>query len=947
VEELLELVKGLQKKYHEEAVQIRIGRRKISPKDCVAASMTWLTKIGDIVIKFSPNPSGLAWSVIKALLQVPVTSAGETTAILASSARILGILGRGKAYEAVFKDDNTPLERLQTLEIGLVALYAKSLDLLAYAAQHFKNDYRKVLGWITDPGHAESNMAELIQCERDVVWAAECCEKARRTAADKGHTELLLSLRESTTHIFDDMRRVFDEMEAQEMLKALDYFSNVKFGEQHQKKAEARTPGTGQWLLQRCEFQDWDSTESSAILWLHGTVGMGKSFLASSVVDHFLNPHDAASKSAAPDAEDDQGFAFFYCERGSADLSEPISVLRSFVRQLSIVPCYPNLMQNKYIQLYREKRKQGSNLSIKECRDQLLVSANLYPRTTLILDGLDECNPEERWKLIDVLSELVNQAENSVKLFISSRREQDIAAHLDSHNVIEINAGDNWQDIANFVKQRIGETEKTGRWNSISKVLKDKVEKTVCEKSQGMFRWTYLQMDQLSKCRQEKQLEARLGKLPKTLNSTYDELFRGIQEGDREILERAVKWVMCTTSPFTTNQILDAVRLSIASDGTRLDWDPMITEATLLDICSHLIVKDSESGKWKFPHTSVIEYFEEVHLWNLEQSHSFVAKICLLYLLDDEKVDWMISKAYLDDIYLSTGELAQDYGIIHGFQQYVGLRWFRHISTLEKLESREAAVSNLLQQFLGTDQTPIQSSRHYRRWVELFFGGQENDTERDYSYEEGYHEFFPAECPLIGICILGFYHLLQDYWTSPIDVLPINKAKRDLLSIAAFHGHLEICERLIEHGANANRQIDDHPNDYSALSTAVRQEHVDIVRLLIDHGADPNLPNGANPNIGTDDERFDNLLLAAAVEKNRDMCRLLLEHGADVNAHAERGNYGSPLAAAAYNGDQDLCQLFLGHGADANASLDSGNYVTALVAAVVGGNKEVCRLLIE
>lgn len=242
-------------------------------------------------------------------------------------------------------------------------------------------------------------------------------------------------------------------------------------------------------------------------------MGIGKSFLASTVIDlflhldseaesHLLNKESgtseevsgisdeetetASAKRNQPWAAADQGFAYFYCERGSADLGEPISVLRSFVRQLSMVPCYPNLMQKNVIQLYHENRKQGAKLSISDCRHQLLVSVNLYPRTTLVLDGLDECNPGERWRLIEILSELVTHAKNPVKLFISSRREQDIARHLPYHAVVEINASDNWPDIQKFVKQRIGEIEKTGRWSSISQSLKNKVEETVCDKSQGM-----------------------------------------------------------------------------------------------------------------------------------------------------------------------------------------------------------------------------------------------------------------------------------------------------------------------------------------------------------------------------------------------------------------------------------------------------------------------------
>ncbi|KAL7803567.1 hypothetical protein V8C44DRAFT_343832 [Trichoderma aethiopicum] len=1014
-QELVELVRSLEQKHHDGISQIHIGRKRVSPRDFVPATIDLLTTIGDVAIQFAPNPSGIVWSAVKVLLKLPVTGLEQTTAVLAYTARIVNILSRGKVYEGVFTDKNTSPESLQTLHRGLIALYAKSLDLLAYAARHLKNDFRQMLGWITDPGHAESLLAELIQCEADVAWAAESCDVTRSANVDVRHTELLLSLRESLQQVDDEMLCLFDKMDAQEMLDALDYFSDVKFGEQHQKKAEARTPGTGQWLLSHDKFKKWYKTEESAILWLHGTVGTGKSFLASTVIDLFLRVDNAAGtqlsatysdeasecsdwgtetasdKESELWAETDQGFAYFYCERGSTDLSEPISVLRSFVRQLSTVPCYPDFMQKKFVQLYYTKRKQGAKLSMKDCQDQLLVSANLYPKTVLVLDGLDECNPDERSKLVETLSRLVTDAKNPVKLFISSRREQDIATHLETHAVVEINASDNWHDIQKFVQQRIGEIEKTGRWNSISQSLRDKVERTVCEKSEGMFRWAYMQMDQLSKILQERQLEARLGKLPKSLNDAYDELFQRIQDEDRETLERAVKWVMCVRSPLTTNEILGAVRLSIGSNGTSLILNPMIFEETLLEICSHLIVKDSKSSKWRFPHASVIEYFEGVHQWDLEQAHLFVTKICLLCLLDDNLLSWPVSDdgsgknsdssasddgdeqdneddneqdnerdSEHDDKYLYSGA---------DIDSYVLMGWLFHVGALEQLQTSNGEISRLLSQFLGVDRSPQQSSRHFQRWLQLVYG-QWLPTD----YVKGYTNFQPDENPIFFICAMGLYHTLRDYWASEVDVSPVNESQRDVLSMAVYHGHLNICKGLIAHGFDMNKQNDGHPSDYSALSTAVLERRTDIVRFLINQGADPNLPlNKMSPlcaSIGYRGSSMEcvRLLLEAKADPNHpcgplcrysyalekavyeeeiEVVRLLLESGANPNLLGEVGHYGSALAVAARTGNEELCRFLLGRGADVNASLRCGIYGSALAAAAHGCHRHICQLLIE
>ncbi|EHK24791.1 uncharacterized protein TRIVIDRAFT_220231 [Trichoderma virens Gv29-8] len=539
VEEIVEVLKALEKKYQESSLRITVGQKEIAPRDYVAPTIQCLTMIGDIATQLVPAPSGMMWSAIKVLLQLPVTGIGETTAILASTAKILSILRRGKLYEVVFTKDNTTPELLQDLEDGLITTYAKSLDLLAYAARHLKNKYRQILEWISNPDGAEFLMAELIQRETDLVWAAECCEMARSANADARHTELLLEIHTSIDQIDDKMRHLFDKMESQQMLEALDYFSDVKFGEQHQKKVEMRTPWTGMWLLENSKFKEWEQADGSSILWLQGTVGMGKSFLASTVIDQF-RVDDAISH--APNRKNNQGFAYFYCERGSADLREPISVLRSYVRQLSMVPCYPNLMQKKLIGLYQESRKQGVKLGIKVCKEQLFESVNLYPKTILVLDGLDECNPDTRGELIEILAELTMLAKNSVKLFISSRKEQDIAKQLPSDVTLEVDAHDNEEDIETFVESRIEKIKRTWKWTSVPRDLENEIRRTVCEKSEGMFRWADLQMDQLSKLSLANKLKERLGKLPKNLNASYEEIFQRVEkDGNREILERAVK----------------------------------------------------------------------------------------------------------------------------------------------------------------------------------------------------------------------------------------------------------------------------------------------------------------------------------------------------------------------------------------------------------------------
>jgi ankyrin repeat protein len=61
------------------------------------------------------------------------------------------------------------------------------------------------------------------------------------------------------------------------------------------------------------------------------------------------------------------------------------------------------------------------------------------------------------------------------------------------------------------------------------------------------------------------------------------------------------------------------------------------------------------------------------------------------------------------------------------------------------------------------------------------------------------------------------------------------------LNGAAFHGHWQLCEFLIEHGANVNTEAHDTGETplHSALCTPDRSAHDIVIRVLLAHGADP------------------------------------------------------------------------------------------------------------
>lgn len=63
---------------------------------------------------------------------------------------------------------------------------------------------------------------------------------------------------------------ILTRMGERDHIKILEWISRVPYGKHHETVKSARTDGTGEWLLSHMKFREWESNDSSAILWLQG-----------------------------------------------------------------------------------------------------------------------------------------------------------------------------------------------------------------------------------------------------------------------------------------------------------------------------------------------------------------------------------------------------------------------------------------------------------------------------------------------------------------------------------------------------------------------------------------------------------------------------------------------------------------------------------------------------
>jgi ankyrin repeat protein len=107
------------------------------------------------------------------------------------------------------------------------------------------------------------------------------------------------------------------------------------------------------------------------------------------------------------------------------------------------------------------------------------------------------------------------------------------------------------------------------------------------------------------------------------------------------------------------------------------------------------------------------------------------------------------------------------------------------------------------------------------------------------------------------------------------------------LMIAAYNGHLQVCEMLINLG-RANVHHRDRSGK-TALVLASYEGHAPVVRLLLAHGADVN---------NTDSYGWTALMLAAYAGRY-EVCKVLLDHHADPSVATSNGKNAYILAREA------------------------------------------------
>lgn len=165
-------------------------------------------------------------------------------------------------------------------------------------------------------------------------------------------------------------------------------------------------------------------------------------------------------------------------------MQEPLVVLRSFVRQLAGKAFdEPGLVQSSLVQRCETAKREGRELGYMDCKDLILESLNLYSKTTIILDALDESNITI-YNLGTILIEMMEKSKKPVKIFISSRPDREYSEQVFGDKcIITVDASNQQHDIDRFLTEKLYSTRSFAQRKQ---EIQDKIKNVFQTRSCGM-----------------------------------------------------------------------------------------------------------------------------------------------------------------------------------------------------------------------------------------------------------------------------------------------------------------------------------------------------------------------------------------------------------------------------------------------------------------------------
>jgi ankyrin repeat protein len=694
----------------------------------------------------------------------------------------------------------------------------------------------------------------------------------------------------------------------------------------------SQAPQTGLWICDTEKFKKWHASPSHGSLWIKGVPGAGKSVLAASLVHHLRS-------------QEDLPVLFFFFRYILVANRRARSLMQDWLAQL--LPHSLRLQASLQPMLECEL----NDLSDERLWELLLLGLSSIEKAYCVVDALDEMEIDENNGFLARMNSLATFRPDCIKLLMTSRPKQYLQSSLMEASIVHISLQDDLvgKDIANFVSYRL----QLAVLDKKDAGFLDSLVSTICTRSQGLFLYARLLLDQITPIlQQEKQvnIESLARSLPIGLEDMYNSML--LQQAEDLKIDTTIQVFLLECACYSSRNL----RLNELANFLQFNFPPSlipgIPKAITRVACAPLL-EIMEDETVQVIHHSFTEFLldrerttrqgpavRQFPVLDPSNVHRLLATRCLEYLQSgvlepnpqaprtgkaccgchEKEKCYCEDKKHSDseEIQLSTDDY-QRARLQHPFLDYAVHNWSYHAS---KYDIEDESFFTSIKSFTAADSD-------FRRWLSRV-------KTRKYLQLAVQTPTLLHIAAFAGLSEFAKHILLEGHAVDSRDV-----EERTPLLWASSSGHSGIVSTLLEYGA-----VPDAEDEWGVKSIhlAAKQNSPVLVELLLKAGVDPISPK-------TKEFKFGRRLLGGQrMTKGNTAVQDICQHG-----HTEtllvmipflrQETLGEVLCETCRYGKFESARVVLDN---TNVSVDSTfTGATALYLASIAPNVDCVRILVE
>ncbi|KAL4784159.1 ankyrin repeat-containing domain protein [Aspergillus varians] len=538
-------------------------------------------------------------------------------------------------------------------------------------------------------------------------------------------------------------------------------------------------PGTGSWFLEEDSVQKWIE-KALNFVWCYGAPGVGKSFLASRVIDHLL------------DAQVSQGSLVinFFCDFPSQDEQKAVDILHHLLRQII------EQGNAEVLTILKESCKDPSKLQSATEVAELIASAGLTKPIYLILDAVDEMKDP-----IPLLSQIKSLVSAGVNVLITSRDLPHIRKNMTLARMLKVRS--NPKDLKLYIESRLRDSDFSEEIDEEGKLVGD-----ILSNSGNLFLLSRLILDNVLDLTTVNQIRKALQKPHASLHQAFKATMGRIESQSKarnSLAHRLLRWMTHAKRRLRLQEVLCAFSV----EDEELDPDNKPHPDILLRVCHGLVVVDDVDGTVGLVHTTAYEFLESIKDLGPEGDLD-IARTSLQYL----------AMKHTSNPCATSGEMLRRLQSLEFFE-YSAKYWGRHISTPDQ----ERQLEGLITKLLSDD----------RKRNSVFQALQYQLEFADSSSGEDVLQSMPTNLGALHVAAYwGLAHTARSFLAKGESVCGLDSHKWTPLHWACCQSHPGVVKLLITVGADVNAQ---DIQGWTPLFWAAFKGDAHLVRLLLSHGA--------------------------------------------------------------------------------------------------------------